>query len=368
MKAISYKYLLLMPILLFIANGVWAQQKVSKKIEKTFPLTNAGELHLENKYGNVTIQGWDKKTIQIDIDIQVVKKKKEDAKELLKRINPAINNTEDFVSISSVIEEKNTSMISRFFNKELFDKTSFFDFDKGNIQIDYTIYLPFNAEINIINKFGDIIISEWNGKLKANVQHGDMWVNKDLNNASIEMKFGKLKTKSITYGNIRFKNGEIDIESSNDLKINSNGTIIKIENVESLEMHSSKDQITIQRLGSIHGELMFSTMNIDTVYKNINLVTEVADVWVSNIQKTNANITIDQESSELSINVSGMSIDFNASLEQGLLRIPKSFTNIKTDVIDKRRKIREISATYGNSSLKGKFHITGRKGVVILKE
>jgi hypothetical protein len=109
-------------------------------------------------------------------------------------------------------------------------------------------------------------------------------------------------------------------------------------------------------------------MNIDTVYENINLITEVADVWISKIQKTNANVTIDQESSELSINVSGMTIDFNASLEQGLLRIPKSFTNIKTDVIDKRRKIREISATYGNSNLRGKFHITGRKGVVILKE
>lgn len=368
MKAISYKYLLLMPILLFFANGIWAQEKVSKKIEKSFPLTNAGELHLENKYGNVTIQGWEKKTIKIDIDIQVVKKKKDDAKELLKRINPVINNTEDFVSISSVIEEKNTSMISRFLNKELFNKTSFFDFDKGNIQIDYKVYLPFNAEINIINKFGDIIISEWNGKLKANVQHGDMWINKDLNNASIEMKFGKLKTKSITYGNIRFKNGEIDIESSNDLKINSSGTIVKIENVVSLEIHSSKDQVTIQKLGSIHGELMFSTMNIDTVHENINLVTEVADIWVSKIQKTNANVTIDQESSELSINVSGMSIDFNASLEQGLLRIPKSFTNIKTDVIDKRRKIREISATYGNSGLKGKFNITGIKGVVILTE
>jgi hypothetical protein len=363
MKAISYKYLLLIPILLFLTNDIWAQEKVSKKIEKTFPLTNAGELHLENKYGNVTIQGWEKKIIKIDINIQVVKKKKDDAKELLKRINPAIKNTENFIRISSVIEEKSTSMFSKFF-----DKANPFDFDKGNIQIDYTVYLPFNAEVNIINKFGDIIISEWNGKLKANVQHGDMWVNKDLNSASIEMKFGKLKTKSITYGNIRFKNGEIDIESSNDLKINSSGTIVKIENVESLEIHSSKDQVTIQKLGSIDGELMFSNMNIDVVYKNINLIMEVADVWISNIRKNNANVTIDQESSELSINISGMSIDFNASLEQGLLRIPKSFTNIKTDVIDKRRKIREISATYGNNNPKGRFQITGRKGVIILKE
>lgn len=363
MKVIFYKHLLLLLMLLLSANNIWAQEKVSKKIEKTYPMTNAGELHLENKYGNVIINGWEKKTIQIDIEIQVTKKKKEDAQELLKRINPVINSVEDFLNIASVIEESDNSILSRFFNK-----ANPFDFDKGNIQIDYTIYIPSNAEINITNKFGDIIISGWNGKLKAKVQHGDMWVNKSLNNANIEMKFGKLKTKSITYGNIRSKNGEINIEESKDLKISSSGTIIKIENVEKFEIHSSKDQITIEKVGDIQGELMFSNVHIDTVYEDINLSMEVADVWISKIQKTNPNVVIDQESSELSINIAGLAIDFNASLEQGLLRIPKSFTNIKTDVIDKRRRIRNISAKYGKGNVLGNFQITGIKGVIILKE
>ncbi len=363
MKAIFYKSLLLILISQFLTPSVWAQEKVSKTIEKMYPLTNAGELHLENKYGNIIINGWEKKTIQIKAEIQVIKKKKEDAEELLNRIKTKINNTEDFISISSVIEEKSNSMFSRFFNK-----ANPFDFDKSNIQINYTIYLPFNAEVNLTNKFGDIIISSWNGKLKANVQHGDMWVNKSLNNANIEMKYGKLKTKSITYGNIRFKNGEIDIAASKDLKITSSGTVLNIENVEALEIHSSKDKITIDNIGSIQGKLMFSTVSLNTVLESINLTMEVTDIWVSKIQKTNPNIVIDQESSELNINIKGVTIDFNASLEQGLLRIPKTFTNIKTDLIDKRKRIREINATYGNGSLAGKFQINGKKGVIILKE
>ncbi|WP_062060578.1 hypothetical protein [Aquimarina longa] len=363
MKVIFYKYLLLIPILLVFTNNIRAQEKVSKKIEKAYPMTNAGELHIENKYGNVIINGWDKKTIEIEISILVSKKKKEDAEELLTRINPEINNTQDFININSVIGERNDNIISRLLNK-----TNLFDFDKGNIQIDYTIHLPSNAEINIINKFGDIIISGWNGKLKANIKHGDMWLNKDVNNASIEIKFGKLKTKAITYGNIQAKNGEINITESKDLKINSSGSVIKIENTELLEMHSSKDQITIYKIGKIYGELMFSNINIDTLYDDMNLTLEVADVWVSKIQKKNPNITINQESSELNINIKNIAIDFSASLEQGLLRIPKSFTNIKTDVIDKRKKIREINAIYGKNTPLGKFRINGIKGIIILKE
>ncbi len=363
MKTTYYKYHLPILIIMFLAHSGWAQEKVSKKIDKVYSLTNAGELHLENKYGNVIINGWEKKTVQIIIDIQVTKKKKDDAKELLSRIIPTINTAQDFVSVSSTIEEKSNSIFSK-----LFDKANPFDFDKSNIQIDYTIYLPFNAEINITNKFGDIIISGWNGKLKANLQHGDMWVNKDVNNANIEMKFGKLKTKSITYGNIQFKNGEIEIKNSKDLRIHSSGTIIAINNVENLEISSSKDQISIEETGTIRGELMFSKINISNLYENMNLTLEVADLWVSNIKKINANISIDQESSELNINIAGIAIDFNASLEQGLLRIPRSFTNVKTDMIDKRKRIRNISATYGNGSVRGKFKINGKKGIIVLKE
>lgn len=362
MKVTFYRHIFLL-LLLCSINNISAQEKVNKKIKKTYPLTNAGELHLENKYGNITIVGWEEKTIQINVEIQVTKKKKEDADELLNRIDMEVNNTEDFIKISSIIKDGNNSILSR-----LFDKANPFDFDKSNIQIDYSVYLPSNAEINITNKFGDIIISSWNGKLKANLQHGDMWLNKDLNNANIEMKFGKLKTKSITYGNIRFKNGEINIEKSEDLKISSSGAVIEIEDVESLEVHSSKDQITIDEIGNIQGELMFSNININTVHDSIYLTMEVADLWVSKIEKTNANVTINQESSELNINISGLTIDFEASLEQGLLRIPKSFTNIKTNVIDKRKRIRDITAFYGNNNVAGKFKITGKKGAIVLKE
>ncbi|WP_025740042.1 hypothetical protein [Aquimarina pacifica] len=363
MKAIFYKYLLPVLFVFFSLTLIQGQEKVSKSIEKTYPLTNAGELHLENKYGTIIINGWEKKTAQITMDIKVTKKKKEDAIELLGRINSIINNTEDFITISSVIEEKNPSIISKFFSK-----ANPFDFDKSNVQIDYTIYIPQNAALQITNKFGDVIVSGWSGKLKADVQHGNMWINKDLYSANIDMKFGKLKTKSITYGNIRCKNGEIDIEKSKDLKISSSGTTIEIGNTESLEIHSSKDKITIENIDNITGEVMFSTLNINNISNNIHLRMEIADFWVSKIKNKNPSIAIIQESSEININISGLTINFNASLEQGLLRIPKSFTDVTTQVIDKRKRLRNITAQYGNNTTKGNLNITGKKGVIILTE
>ncbi len=364
MKVTFYKIFLLGALLLGPMCMVYAQETVTKQIKESHPLTNTGELHLENKYGNITINGWIKNEIQVTVDIKVIKKKKEDAEELLQRITPVFNYADDFINISSIIKERTDNFISRFFSK-----TNLFDFDKSNIQIDYTIFLPANAEIDLTNKFGDVVISSWSGKLKSNVQHGNIWINKNLDNAAIDMRFGKLKTRAITYGNITSKNGEIDISTSKNLRINSSGTIIKIENVEKLEIHSSKDQITLENVTDIDGELMFGKLNLYNVQNNINLTMEVADVWISNIHNPNPNIMINQESSELNIDVSGLNINFHAALEEGLLRIPKSFTNIKTTVIDKRKRIRDISAFYGNTKeTTGTFNITGKKGIIILKE
>lgn len=358
---IHYKSKILI-LLLITGYQLFSQEILTKKIEKSFEMTNAGELHIENKYGNVNITGWNENNISITIDIKVSSKKKENTKALIERIIPKFNTTDEFISIVSEINKKNTNFFSKYFNK-----VNPFEFDKSNIEINYTIYLPINAEIDIVNKFGDIIIDNWTGKLKANIEHGDLWINESIANANIDMKFGKLRTKSITYGNISLKNGDIDIENSQDLTLKTSGAIIEINKVIALELLSSKDEITIENVEDIHGSIKFSNVQIDTVDRNIDLMMKIADLKVSKISKANALVTIDQESSDININISDLSFKFNATLEEGLLRLPISFSNIKTKVIDKSKRIREISASYGKS-LTGAFTFNGNKGAILLKE
>jgi len=361
MRDIFYKLLML----LIISSGynLNAQQEVSKTIHKSFEFTNAGKLKLKNKYGNIIINGWNQNEIQITIDILVTKKEKADAKDLLERIQPLITSSDNFIKVFSNIEEKSSSFFSR-----ILDRTNPFDFDKGNIQINYTINLPTNSEIEITNKFGDIIINEWNGKLKTVLEHGDIWINNDLTNAIIKMKFGNLRAKSIIYSNIELKNSELDLETSKDLKIKSSGSTIHMNTISNLEIYSNKDKIIIKDLQRIQGELKFSNMTLENIQEDIHLSMNVADFYVNKILKNNPNIIIKQKSSELNINITNLNFDFSASLEQGLLRIPKSFKNIKNNVIDNKKRLRNVTGTYGTSNLKGKIQITGTKGVIILKE
>jgi len=356
-----YKYTILVFAFFFcnISNG---QETISKKIEKSYSLTNNGELHIDNKYGEILINGWDKNTIQIETAIKVTHRKAEKATNLLGRIEPKFTVTTSVVKIETEIGKKSATSFSKYFNK-----VNPFDFDKGNVEINYTIYMPSNAEITIINKFGDVIISDWNGKLKTTMQHGDLWINENLTNATINMKFGKLKAKSILYGDLTIKNGEINLDESRILELNSNGSTIEATKIKSLELYSNKDEIVIGKLTEVKGQVKFSKINLKEVKDQINLTTKLADIKVSEISNQKANIQFNQESSDIHINIADFDFQFNAKLEQGLLRVPTSFRNVKNNVIDKGKKIREINAYYGNKP-SGKISIKGYKGVIILKE
>ncbi|WOD43289.1 hypothetical protein [Hwangdonia lutea] len=348
--------------LLMVSFSVCSQEMVTKKIEKTLEMTHTGELQLNNKYGNIIVNGWKQNSIEIIIDIKVTNKKKDNAKSLLDRIKPEFKTAGDYMSITSEISDKNKSLFSRFFNK-----INPIDLDKSNVEINYTINLPINAEIDVTNKFGDVILKNWNGKLKANVQHGDLWINEAITNANIDMKFGKLRTKSVDYASIYLKNGSIDIEESKDLILNTSGSTIQIDVVSDLELVSSKDEITVEQADKIHGELSFSNAQINSVENGINLIMKVAELRVYKINNPDAVVTINQESSEINIAISNLAFKFNATLEEGLLRLPKTFSNINTTVLDKSKRIREITASYGSPNL-GAFRFTGKKGIITLKE
>jgi hypothetical protein len=339
-----------------------AQNKLSKTIEKSISSNNINEIQLEHKYGDLNISGWEKDSISFVVNITVMHKKKEESKELLERIQLTIKTVGQLIHISTKLEEKNSSSFSRYFSK-----TNPLDFNKGNISIEYTLYIPKTKALSISNKFGDIIINDWNGKLSSNVEHGDVWIGTDLTNATIKMKFGKLKAQSVAYGNITLKNAELDLKSSENLTLNSNGSTITIGQVTALEIDSSKDNITILNTGSIRGDLDFTKIQLDTLVDEVDLKMKITDIKVSKIKVPEAFIHIDQESSDIDINISGLAFKFKAYLEQGVIRIPRSFQNINTNMVDKGKRLRQINATYGDLPT-GKITITGKKGNIVLRD
>ncbi|WP_203583740.1 hypothetical protein [Flagellimonas sediminis] len=357
-----YRMILWIALLLVSVHFGMAQEKVFKTIEKSFPLTNSDEFRLENKYGNVTLKGWDQNKVLVNISITVNHRKKESAEDLLERINPNIKTSNGYISIVSEITNKNTGWFA-----DLLNSANPIDFDRSHVQINYEVYLPQKAGLKITNRFGDVVIENCSGTLNTLIEHGDLWIGESLNKADIVLRYGKVRAKDLNYADLDLKIGELDMENSKNLRLRSDGTEIHMNSVNSLEVYSNKDNISINEVGSLFGNLEFTTFKLERLAGDADMKMKIADFQVYNIINPSAEISIQQESADITLTVSHFSHRFTATLEQGVVRLPKSFENVSSEMLDKGRRLRKIDATYGKER-KGSISIQGEKGIVTIND
>lgn len=362
MKANLFYKIVICSVLVLLSYKVQGQNKLSKQIKKTYPLTNNGALYLENKYGDVVISGWDKDQIEIVVNIEANGKNTEKAQELLSLIHSNIEASNKLVVVKSEISNKNTGFFTKYLNK-----IDPFNNEKANTVINYTISLPKYAKIEILNRYGDLVISDWNGELKTNVEHGDIRILDTITNSDVSIDYGKLRANTLLESKITAKEASISISNSKQLKLDSDGSEITLGTVESLELISNKDEFEANQIHKVFGTVKYSTLVFNNVSSNVNLDLSLAELRLLKFNTAYPKLTINQRSSEVYVNISETNFKFDARLEQGVLRIPKSLHNISSEVIDEKNKIRNITASYKEQG-EGAFYFKGIKGVIILKE
>ncbi len=357
-----YKKLTLFIVAVTISQTFIAQEPVSKSIEKNLSIASDGAFYVDNKYGSVTINGWDNDNLEIIMNVKVFDKNEEEALNLLERIRPEVKIIGETIYLKSDISEKKQNTFSRFFNK-----VNPINLNKNNVQIDFTINIPKSITVDVTNKFGDVIIDAFEGNLHTTLQHGDMWINDSIKSATVNLKFGKLKSKTITNAIIELKNAELYLKSAEVIALKSSGSTIEIDEINQLNITSNKDKISIVKVNEIIGELKFSEVKIEHLTNLIGVNLKVTDLSIENIETPNPNIAIDQESSDIALNISDTAFKFSAYLKEGVLKMPITFSNINSNLIDKSEKLRQINATYGNNTT-GIIKISGYRGTIILED
>jgi hypothetical protein len=102
----------------------------------------------------------------------------------------------------------------------------------SGFSINYVVYMPYGQTAELINKFGDISLSDVKGKL------------------SIDLQYGALKTGTIT-------------GPDKDIKVNFGSAVIAY--IESGRIKSGYSKLTIDKAGSITVSNQFETTTINTV-------------------------------------------------------------------------------------------------------
>jgi len=271
MKKWIHKSLLLLLMCSLVASSYADNRKDYKKtIKKEFDLSKDGELEIDNKFGQVEIKTWDKNSVSIEVTVIVRADSEKEASPIFDRISIHFSNGKDYVKAETEIQSKKSSSWWGWNNYN----------NSNDYSIDYDVYMPATADLDLTNNHGESIIAKLRGDATIDIAHGDISAegfegDLELDIAHSDGNIGDVQKleADIAHSDIRFRNikeadfemahGDIEIDEIDILRLDSRHANYELGKVGELRVDTRHDDIEIQYVGTIISEAQHTRFEID---------------------------------------------------------------------------------------------------------
>ena len=136
MKTQKFKFLLILLLISGMAGFSHAAE-ISKSLHKEFKVSGNSVFTLQNKYGKVDIQNWEKNELVIDVKIIIEHPSKEKAEKLLDYLNVEFSSSGNEIKAITRIDDH----VSQIRGSDLGDEKKF--------SINYTVKMPKSLDLNL---------------------------------------------------------------------------------------------------------------------------------------------------------------------------------------------------------------------------
>lgn len=249
---LKYKLTIACLILSFLVIGKDQDEK-KKFIEKSHKVSASTVLRIENKFGKVEINSWDKNEFSIKVEMIGEGRNEERAQRILDNIDVDISESSTEISYITQIPT-NTK------NKN----------DEG-FEINYTIYMPEGNPLKVRNSFGDVTMGNRGAALDLDVSYGSMKVGNVEGFSEVRLSFGSGSIGDIKEGDFRIKYSKFEIDSGTRMDIEQGFSDVEIGEVDELEIESKYGGVEIEKAGKIDAEAHFSGFEVEELTGSLEL-------------------------------------------------------------------------------------------------
>lgn len=201
----------IIPVIAFLLTGLQLIAQVDEKerkryehfkersISKTYP-ASGNTLNIENQFGRVRINVWDKNEIKVDVHIEASSTHKEMMEATYEKIDVKER------------QQGSTIYFETVFSKEK-EKNYNCNNCSNTMSIDYEVYMPATNKLVIQNSFGSTTIPDYKGSVSVSNKYGTLTAGKMDKLEKLEVEFGKAKLKYLENADVTFKYSTINIDN-----------------------------------------------------------------------------------------------------------------------------------------------------------
>lgn len=229
-------------------------QKTSKSINKSFQVNRDAELIVDNSFGKIHCEVWDKNEVVVEAEITAVASSLKESERLLANVKVDIRGNADKVEAITTMEEKSSRG------------------NKSVVTVDYSIKLPRTLRLNLSNKFGDIFLDENAGSSLINLSYGNLQANRLAGqNHELNMKFSKGNLGTAEHLKLEVSYSELRAREITKLAVDSKFSTLEIENTSVVSQESQYDTSELGETREVKSVAKFSTIRIGSVSEQLDL-------------------------------------------------------------------------------------------------
>jgi hypothetical protein len=186
----------------------------TKNFSKSYAVNGNDKLQIDNRYGKVTVNTWDKNEFKVEVQMKAYANDDADAQKLLDKTSIADSKESDLIGFKTVIDNED--------NKD----NNFWGFWTNNgkttvreMIINYTVYIPAKNALNVTNRYGGVELPNiLEGKVTINNSYGSL-IAKSLTNSEdkINVRYGNAKIANFAGSNLDVAYGSLSLDDADKL-------------------------------------------------------------------------------------------------------------------------------------------------------
>lgn len=272
-----------------------------KTIVKVFDVTAKDQLMVDNQFGQVKVNLWDKKDIRVDVVITANA--------------PSDQRAQEYLSAVTIDEKREANQISlrTSINRDYFGGNSWNAWksssreNKNFIQIDYTINMPRGNSLVVKNKFGNTTIPAFQAPLTVDSKYGNFYAT-DLDNVQnvIQVAFGNAEIGTM-------KGGKLEVRYSN----------LQLDRATSLILNNKFGKLNIGEVDRLQADIDYSGASIGTLRESGKIKLSYSDGFrISQLPQSAENVDI--QAAYSTVVLPAEQNNFDVTVTHGQFRYPST--------------------------------------------
>lgn len=247
------KRFLIILLVVALPSILLAQSEVSKKVERSYTVSGNGSIAVNGKYGDIHVDTWDSKKVEIKVVIEVKKKSEKLAKEMLDRITIGVEDTnKEALSFRTNIDGS--------INNKSGDK----------LKIEYWIKAPKSLAFNIKNSYGNFYIADNTGKNNFKIAYGNIKAERCINETTLTVSYGNGEIKELGSGNVEVSYSNLNFEKIGNITMANKYSNIGADKVGSASIENRYGNFKVGAMKTLQGSSKYGNVTISKLYKEID--------------------------------------------------------------------------------------------------